>query len=147
MEPWISSPADKNPPSFSVRNHIDPVRTLPPCFYKIRFSIRPLTLRFPGGSSYQSFVRISVTFYFYHMTRLSHPPWSSHPGSIWPWVKIMKLLIMQFSPAFSYYIPFLRFQIAAEYKKWKSVQTCCMLQVVCYTCIPETPWTFLRLCN
>jgi hypothetical protein len=40
-----------------------------------------------------------------YMSHPSHPPWFDHPNNIWWTVQIMKLLIMQSSPASCHLLP------------------------------------------
>jgi hypothetical protein len=40
-----------------------------------------------------------------HATCPSHPPWFSHPNNIWWSIYVMKLFIMQSSPASSHFLP------------------------------------------
>jgi len=40
----------------------------------------------------------------YFVSRLSHNPWFDHPIDIWSTVKIIKLLIKQFSPPICYFL-------------------------------------------
>jgi hypothetical protein len=97
----------KSPPLVPILSQMHPVHSFPPCFPKIHSDIiLPSILRsakcsLPFRFSDQSNVCIYL-FLACYMSRPSHPPLFVHPNNIWQSVQVMKLVVMQFSPAFRY---------------------------------------------
>jgi len=67
-------------------------------------SLRSIFIDLPNGSSlqvYQLMYALPVS-HLYYMSHQSHPPWFDSHSNFWWRVHIMKLLIVQLFPAFSY---------------------------------------------
>jgi len=65
------------------------------------------TWSLPFRFSNQNIVCISHLSHTCYMLHQSHPLWFDHPNNIWWCVKVMKLLMMQSSPAPCNFLPFL----------------------------------------
>jgi hypothetical protein len=89
----------KSSPLVPVLSQMNPVHISPPCFPKINSDvIFPSTLR-----SFEWYLPFRISnqnlFYACYIIRPSHPPLLDHPNYIWLSVQVMKVLIMQSSPA------------------------------------------------
>jgi hypothetical protein len=86
------------------------VHTLPPYFSKIHSNIiLPSTLKYSEWSlsfwfSNQNFLCVSSLSHACYMPRPCHPTWFDHPNNIWWSLQVMKLLIMQPSPASRHFL-------------------------------------------
>jgi hypothetical protein len=99
-----------SPSGVPILSQMNPDRALPSNLFNIHLNIIiPSTPRFSNQSLYfrvphQSLVCISVPYHSCHVPHQSRPRWSDHTNNVGRGVEIMKLLIMQFSPAsYSYY--------------------------------------------
>jgi hypothetical protein len=103
----------KSPPLVPVLSQINPVHTFPLYSLKIHSNIifssssRSSKWSPPFRFSNQNTVRNSYISHASYMTRPSHPPWFDHPNNIWWSVQVTKLLIMQSSPLFRHFLPYL----------------------------------------
>jgi hypothetical protein len=64
------------------------------------------------------------------MTCPSHPPWFHHPNNIWSRVQVLKLLVMQISPASCHFLS-LRSNYFPQHPilKWSTLYQCSSLRV------------------
>jgi hypothetical protein len=96
----------KSPPLVPILSHINPVHTLTSCFLKIHYSsIYAYVFQwgiFPSSFPTKIVVCISHLSHDCCMPNPTHYPWFDHSNNIWWRVQIIKLLIMQFSPASRY---------------------------------------------
>jgi hypothetical protein len=100
-----------SPPLIPILSKMNPVHTPPPYFpnnqFNIIFSSMPksytwfLTFVF----SDENLISISRLSHVCYMRRQSHRPWLYHPNNIWWSVQVMKLFIMQSSPASCHFLP------------------------------------------
>jgi hypothetical protein len=101
----------KSPPLVPILDQANPLHAAPSYFPKINFII---ILPPSSRSSYwslSSLLDLPPKSYMHsfrphacYIPCLSHPPWLAHSNHIWRRVQVMKLLIMQFSPASFYFI-------------------------------------------
>jgi hypothetical protein len=97
-------------PLVPILSQMNPVHTFPPYFPDMHSNINLLsTLRssecsLPFRFSNQNIIRISQLSHACYIPRLSHTPWLEQPNNIWWRVQIMKLLIMQSSPASRHFV-------------------------------------------
>ena len=96
----------KSLPLVCVLSHINPVYSFMSYFLKICFNIFLSSML--GSSKWlPSFIfphqNSLFLFSHIHTAYLTHLILLDHPNNFWWWVKIMKLLIMQFSPVFCYF--------------------------------------------
>jgi hypothetical protein len=88
-----------------------------------------LLVSFLQGILPKYFCIYSCIFNACHMTCASHRPWFDQSNTVCRGVQIMKLLIMQFSPAFCYFIP-----LRSTYSVLTlSPRSSLMWQTKCYT--------------
>jgi hypothetical protein len=80
---------------------MNPVHKFSPYFPKIHSNIiLPYTpMSFPFKFSYPNIVCISHLTHACYMSRPSHTTWFAHHSNIWWTVQLIKLFIMQSSPA------------------------------------------------
>jgi hypothetical protein len=100
-DPKVRYRIQKSPPLVPILCQINPVHTTPSHSSKVHFNIIFLYLGLPSG-----LVRNPVCILHSHACYMpcpSHPAWPEHANYIW-W-RVMKLIIMQFSPAYCYLIP------------------------------------------
>jgi len=101
----------KSPPLVAILNQMYQVRIIPLYFTKIDSDITfPSTPRssewsLPFRFSDQNIICISYLSHAFCIPRPYHLPWLDHPYTIWWSVHVMKLLIMQSSPAFCHLFP------------------------------------------
>jgi len=121
------------PPLAPNLNQINAVHTFPPYLSKISSALIlqsvpvssawPFLLRF----SDHNFVCISHLFRLCYMRRPSHPPWFDNP-SIWWSVQVMKLRIMQSSPASRRFRP-LRSEYSPQHLFSNTLSLCSSVRV------------------
>jgi hypothetical protein len=93
-----------------ILSHVNQIYYFSPYFLKIHSNI--IIESTPGSSEWslpfrlsnQNIVCIFNLCHARYMSRPSHPPWSDHPNNIWWSVQVMKLLIMQSSPASRHFL-------------------------------------------
>jgi len=128
MEPVGSLPCSQEPttgPCLEDRL----ISPLPPFSPKAHFDISShLCLGLPSGFLPTGFppkilyaFLISIVCYMPHP---SHPPWFDHPNNIWWSVQVMKLLIIQSSPASCHFFP-PRFKYSPQLPIPKHLQYVC----------------------
>jgi hypothetical protein len=91
----LTSAVDRDEWSASLSGRVTP-RERAPVTHCIGCSV--------GPSSYQNFVCIFYHSHVCYMLCPSHPLWFDHPNNIWWSVQVMKLLIMQCSPASHHFL-------------------------------------------
>jgi hypothetical protein len=103
----------KSPPMAPIMSEMKPVNTLTSCFFKMYSNISlpplPLSSEWSFPFHFSNYVQFSLLPFLLHacQSRLFNP------NNIWQKLQIMKLLIMQFSPAFTYFIMY----VTSTYKK------------------------------
>ena len=95
MEPKFHYSVPKSLPLVLVPSHINPVHTISSLSYKPHFNIT-LSPWMWSLSTPEPYMQVSPP---QHKPHPSSSPQSEDPNNIWWLVQIMKLLIMQFSPA------------------------------------------------
>jgi len=98
-----------SPPLVPILSHMHPVHTVPPYFPVIHSNIiLPFTPRSSKCSLRISNQNIACIYHLFHpcyMPHQSHSPWFDHPNNTWWSVEVIKLLIMQSSPASCPFLP------------------------------------------
>jgi len=109
--PKVHYRVHKSLPPVPTLSHTHPIHIFPSSFLKaILISTSLLRLDLPSGLFPSGFpIKISYVFLICPMRATSpvpsHTPRTDHPNNIWWRVQVMKLLIMQSSPAFCHFLP------------------------------------------